>query len=174
MAKHSWEASFFEKIDNPTKAYWLGFLYADGSVRDTKQYSTFKLQLQRRDKSYLQKLKEDLQATHPIWDTFSKGGHFIRGKQMKDAFPSCFQVYSKKACKDLILLGCFPRKSLILQFPTLEQVPNSLISHFIRGYFDGNGSIGFYIYKGYCRKHYHISFCGTEHFLKAPHNQNNL
>lgn len=43
-------------------------------------------------------------------------------------------------CKqDLINKGCVPKKSLILKFPTPQQVPDSLIRHFIRGYFDGDG-----------------------------------
>ena len=32
-------------------------------------------------------------------------------------------------------------KSLILKFPTIEQVPIELIHHFMRGYFDGDGCI---------------------------------
>lgn len=42
---------------------------------------------------------------------------------------------------DLINLGCVPNKSLILMPPNLK---NKFISHFIRGYFDGDGSIGRY------------------------------
>lgn len=38
-------------------------------------------------------------------------------------------------------LGVVPRKSLILTFPTFEQVPEHLMIHFIRGYFDGDGHI---------------------------------
>lgn len=38
---------------------------------------------------------------------------------------------------DLIQWGCTPRKSLALRFPPL---PIPLCSHFIRGYFDGDGS----------------------------------
>lgn len=38
---------------------------------------------------------------------------------------------------DLVFHGCVPRKSLILKFPTT--IPKKLISHFIRGYFDGDG-----------------------------------
>ena len=32
---HTVNESFFEVIDNPIKAYWLGVLYADGSVYKT-------------------------------------------------------------------------------------------------------------------------------------------
>ncbi|MEK6882932.1 MAG: LAGLIDADG family homing endonuclease, partial [Nanoarchaeota archaeon] len=48
---------------------------------------------------------------------------------------------SEKIYFDLNNLGCVEKKSLILKFPTSEQVPPEFIHHFIRGYFDGDGSI---------------------------------
>ena len=42
---------------------------------------------------------------------------------------------------DLNKLGVVERKSLILTFPTEQQVPKHLMPHFIRGYFDGDGSV---------------------------------
>jgi hypothetical protein len=47
----------------------------------------------------------------------------------------------RKMTDDLINLGCVPNKSLILLPPNLTE---EFISHFIRGYFDGDGSIGKY------------------------------
>jgi len=38
----------------------------------------------------------------------------------------------------LIELGCVPAKSLILQYPVLD---HNMQQHFLRGYFDGDGSI---------------------------------
>ena len=48
---------------------------------------------------------------------------------------------SKIICEDLKKLGCLQKKSKILVFPTESQVPKNLIHHFIRGYFDGDGSV---------------------------------
>lgn len=42
-------------------------------------------------------------------------------------------------CKDLTNLGCFRNKSLTCTFPTFLNA--SLIRHFIRGYFDGDGCV---------------------------------
>lgn len=50
-------------------------------------------------------------------------------------------IYSKELAMDLIKLGCFQNKSLILKFPTEQQVPKHLIHHFMRGYFDGDGCV---------------------------------
>ena len=48
-------------------------------------------------------------------------------------------VCNKKMCNDLFNLGIVSNKSLTLQFP--KNIPNSLIKHYLRGYFDGDGSI---------------------------------
>ena len=61
----------------------------------------------------------------------------------------------------MILLGCIPKKSLILKFPNYKQVPKKLIKHFIRGYIDGDGSI--YM----SNNNIHISVLGTKEFLEA-------
>lgn len=44
-------------------------------------------------------------------------------------------------CRDLISNGCTPQKSLVLKFPDKSIIEDSLIRHFIRGYFDGDGCI---------------------------------
>lgn len=44
-------------------------------------------------------------------------------------------------CLDLYDKGCVPNKSLILEFPNKDIVPDNLIYHFIRGYFDGDGCL---------------------------------
>lgn len=51
------------------------------------------------------------------------------------------QFNSSKLTSDLIKLGCTTKKSLTLQFPTNKIVPKEFMSHFIRGYFDGDGCI---------------------------------
>jgi len=61
----------------------------------------------------------------------------------------------------LIKLGCVPKKSLILTFPTEEQVPQEFIYDFIRGYIDGDG----YIQYDYIKHRYRIIIAGTKAFL---------
>jgi intein/homing endonuclease len=51
---------------------------------------------------------------------------------------STFSVYNNKMINDLINKGCFNNKTFIIEFPKLN---NELIRHFIRGYFDGDGTI---------------------------------
>ena len=43
-------------------------------------------------------------------------------------------------CTDLMKLDVVPRKSLIAEMPNINK---SLVRHFIRGYFDGDGNISY-------------------------------
>jgi hypothetical protein len=53
----------------------------------------------------------------------------------------CFNINSKKVVSDIMKLGCGPCKSLTLEFPSYDIIPQKLFHHFIRGYFDGDGCI---------------------------------
>ena len=65
--------------------------------------------------------------------------------------------------KSLKRLGCVPNKSLTLEFPTEKQVPKHLVNHFIRGYFDGDGSLS----TNGKANGYKVSFEGTDSFLEV-------
>lgn len=49
-----------------------------------------------------------------------------------------YSILDINIVNDLIKLGCIPNKSLYIKYP---EIPNHLNRHFIRGYFDGDGSI---------------------------------
>jgi hypothetical protein len=121
--------SYFEKIDSQNKAYFLGLLYADGCNHE-KGFDIF---LQEPDKSILIKLKRDI--------GFSRKLHLRRRISKNRQHMYGMSICGVKFSKDLSLLGCFPRKSLTLKFPTSKQVPYYLIHHFLRGYFDGDGGV---------------------------------
>ena len=62
---------YFERIDTQEKAYWLGFISADGCVVATPQYpegSHLSCPARRRDKGHLVKLKAALGATAGVHD----------------------------------------------------------------------------------------------------------
>lgn len=124
--------SFFETIDSEEKAYFLGLLYADGSL-SKKQYSC-KIVLQERDAAIVEKFSN-------IFYGFTKTYKDIREF---DTFTRTYigsEVYSKKIHGDLCKLGCPPNKTFKIVFPKNDIVPDNLIHHFIRGYFDGDGCI---------------------------------
>ena len=131
--KYFHQEDFFEKIDNEEKAYWLGFMFADGYISEKRQgygQDLFGITLKINDESHLIKFKNSISSTNPINYDYSK---------TKDA-PQCkILMTSQKTVNDLIRHGCVKHKSLILQPP--QEIDNSLLRHFIRGYFDGDGSI---------------------------------
>lgn len=120
---------YFKDIDTEEKAYWLGFIYADGNVN--KAQNTLRINLQVNDSNHLVKLNKSI------------GGNFnvrIYDEVHKDkSYPmSQILIYSTSMVKDLMSYGVFPNKTDKIIFPDL---PENLIRHFIRGYFDGDGSI---------------------------------
>jgi hypothetical protein len=119
-----WEEAF-ERIDTEEKAYWLGFLYADGCVLQQRGRGRAFLILQSQDYSHIEKFRRFLKSDYPIHSYPKSGSVGIR-------------IASEKMFHDLVLLGCIPRKSLYLQWP--KSLPFHLSRHFIRGYFDGDGS----------------------------------
>jgi hypothetical protein len=153
---------FFEKIDSPDKSYFLGLLYADGCIREYKNVPKQAiLRLNESDKYILEKLKFSITGNADLYFF----NHKAKNSNHSNAFG--FEIRSQKLATDLVNLGCFPKKSLSLEFPTEEQVPKNLLSHFIRGYFDGDGSI----YKCFGGRHinpqFQIKIVGTENFCRS-------
>lgn len=123
-SKITFNENIFDTIDSEEKAYWLGFLYADGAVGSTD--NSVEISLKLLDAEHLYKFKSFLNAKRDIRLDF-------KIKRCR------FTAISKHFKERLIELGCTPQKSLTLKFPTEEQVPKEYIISFIRGYFDGDG-----------------------------------
>jgi intein/homing endonuclease len=122
---YSLNDSYFEIIDTEEKSYFLGFLFADGCVAEKSN----RISLNINDIEILQKFSNAIELTKD----------FYKNPSHDKAITLNFSSIKMK--NDLIRLGCFPKKSLSLKFPTSDQVPDHLIRHFIRGYFDGDGHI---------------------------------
>lgn len=128
---YKYNENFFEKIDSPRKAYWLGFLYADGCILDQRKSKILEITLSKNDKNHLQKFLDDLESDVPIKTKKVKLGN--------KEYEACrIFICSTYLCDCLIELGCAPRKSLTLEFPK-NKIPDNLINYFILGYFDGDG-----------------------------------
>lgn len=147
--KYTVNDNYFYVIDNEEKAYWLGFLYADGYLTN-KGY--IGIALKEDDRYHLQKFTQSLQSDYPIKDYCSNSA-FGKCRYSRVVFKS------NKMYADLINKGVLQNKSLILKFPTENQLPQELYRHFIRGYFDGDGNLD--IQKNCVR----VRICGTKEFL---------
>ncbi|EJT5937256.1 hypothetical protein N2W52_002024 [Clostridium perfringens] len=124
------DESKFEKIESEEQAYWLGFLYADGNIYGNR----VELGLKQDDIEHLKKFKNFMKFNGEVKSKVIK----LNGK----TYNSCrISFNSKKVADDLKNLGCVPKKSLVLRFPTYDIVPKHLMKHFIRGYVDGDGSV---------------------------------
>jgi hypothetical protein len=165
VKKYCLNENIFDIVDNPEKAYWLGFLYADGYNSVNK--GGIRVILSNKDISHLEKLRNFLSSNAPI--KTKKGG----GSYNPNGLYSTLDIHSKKLSNALNIIGCKQNKSLTLTFPTINKL---LIPHFIRGYFDGDGSV--YL-NNVTENKYHwqtirISICGTYEFLKSLSTELNI
>lgn len=141
--KYQYDDTYFSIIDNEHKAYWLGFIMADGCIiQKSKNRPSLSLviNLQESDKEHLEKFNKDLQGNLPIKIRTQKP-HVIHSWQ-KDVYISetkysTIEVNSKWLCQDLIRHGVAQRKTLKEHSPLIKNP--DLIKHFIRGFFDGDG-----------------------------------
>ena len=156
LIKKPRNSNYFENIDTPAKAYWLGFLYADGNISQ----NIINITLNIKDKNHLIKFKNAIGAINSEIHE-SKVNNY--GKEYEIAR---FWIGDKKMAQDLRDKGCVPNKSLILTFP-YEYLSEDLYSHFIRGYIDGDGCLSCSpSYKGEYNA-FSLSIIGTQDFLNA-------
>jgi predicted DNA-binding protein YlxM (UPF0122 family) len=108
-------------------AYVLGLLFTDGCVSKTEGGS-YSVSLSLIDKDLLEKVRDAMGSKHPIksYNPQRNLYHFGFGRE--------------KLMNDLLRLGLIKNKSLTVKFPS---VPDDYLRDFIRGVFDGDGSIYF-------------------------------
>ena len=157
--KYTLNEQYFDVIDTQEKAYFLGFLYADGT--NCKNGRRVDLTLAEEDKEILEKLAVLVDSNKPL----------IRVK-IKDKQPTrqdqfCFSMNGTRISQRLTDLGCMNNKTFKLKFPTKEQVPEHLRRHFIRGYFDGDGGISFTMPPSRNCMVYKISITSTQDMLNS-------
>ena len=150
-ALYEYNRDFFSTIDTEEKAYWLGFISADGNV--SKTMKNMRINLNIKDKAHLEKFRESISGNQPIKESIREKNHSVY-----------IDMNSKKICSDLQKYGVTPNKSLTLNVH-FDLIPQQLIHHFIRGYFDGDGSINLYTRPPYFYEEWELSFISTEKML---------
>lgn len=154
---------YFDKNDNKNIGadvmYWAGFIAADGNIINNSKIRNYalRIKLATKDKNHLQKFKKCINTTAKIIDLVCKET-INSNKCWKEAFSSYIVLYSKHLVSSLYKYNIVPNKSKIYEFPiTLNN--HKFINSFIRGYFDGDGSISFK------DKRLRINFYGTQNCL---------
>lgn len=126
--------NFFDVIDTEEKSYFLGFLYADGNIRINKSksgYISYIISVTQMEKEPLEK--------------FIKAIDGVNIKITEYSIKSTSKIAYTVSLNSEILFtglnrnGCTPNKSLTLTYPL--SIPADLVNHFVRGYFDGDGSV---------------------------------
>lgn len=128
--KHKVDEHFFKEIDTQEKAYWLGYLFADGSNNTKTGQISFSQS--EKDKGAVYAFKKSIKSEHPI-TPHTKGPSYS-----DETIQYRFQATSRIMSDDLAKHGCVANKTSCLEYPGINQ---SLNPHFIRGLFDGDGSV---------------------------------
>jgi len=120
--KFSCDDKFFDKL-SPISVYWVGFIAADGVLAERDKCVA--IGLQRQDATHLRKFIKAMKSNSKILYIKSNNSAHVR-------------IYSHILFNSLAKLGLSPNKALRIQE---VKIPLKLMSHFIRGVYDGDGSI---------------------------------
>lgn len=120
LNKLNLDVDFFEKLDTAEKAYWFGFIAADGNI----YINRLQIGLAKKDLGHLEKFVQRIN---------------YKGKIHKDGRHYKLIITRKKMVDDLKKLGLTYNKTLILNERIFDCVPDEFIPAFMHGYFDGDG-----------------------------------
>lgn len=142
--KYSVNENFF-KTWSKDMAYIFGLWFADGCITG-KYLNVFSISLHKNDSYLLELIKSQMSSNHKVYCHQNM---------------SSLVITNKEIVKDIINLGGIPRKSLVAKFP---YVPDEFLPDFIRGLWDGDGTIGF----NKKTNRYYSSICsGSKDFINS-------
>ena len=124
--KYEVNDKYFDK-QTKNSVYLLGFIAADGTV--SKDSNQIKIGLSSVDKEFLEAINRELQNEHPVFSYETDNGYQV----------SELKLTSKRIKDELAKYNIIPRKTYSFEFPDL--IDKQFYLDFIRGYFDGDGSV---------------------------------
>lgn len=128
--RYGGDSHFFDELNSESKWYWFGFLCADGCLR---RNGRLQVTLQRRDSSHLSLFRSHLSYLGPVAhsSTFDK-------RYQKTYYRCCLAWQSPTIAEALTKQGLIAIKAGDLA--PIQSIPDGNYHHFLRGYFDGDGS----------------------------------
>ena len=124
--------NYFESIDTPEKAYFLGLILTDGNVyydkRSANRQPAIQIALKGNDVAILEKFKSEISADNKI-SMYTNDGRF----------ECVFAAHSLKMAQDLEKYGIVPCKTFLIK--EMPKVPEKYMRDLIRGIFDGDGTV---------------------------------
>lgn len=149
--KYHYDRDYFKIIDSEDKAYWLGFIWADGCIMKRGENSyLIQIALKESDIGHLEKFKKCIKSNYEIKT-------YRNYMEESGAEGVCrIQINSTTMAKDLMRLGVMPNKSVSKFYVDFSKISDDMIRHVARGYYDGNGC--YYIKDGKVE----LSACGNK------------
>ena len=127
MRKYTLNENYFDTLDSEDKAYFLGYLMADGYNNESR--GAIEASCSVKDKEFLEMLNKAIGSSKPI--------RLVQEKKNSYRMSLCGKHLSQR----LSDLGCMQKKTFKLVFP--NYLNEEMKRHFIRGYFDGDGCISY-------------------------------
>ena len=140
---HKYDRRYFKNIDTREKAYWLGFIYADGYIMrskkpDGRSSSELGIEVNSIDKEHLCSFEKCIGGSNNITTRISKD-RYIEGNLVKGGVEmSLIRLFSADMVCDLIAHNIVPNKTYKPEFPKIDE---EYFYDFLRGYFDGDGCV---------------------------------
>lgn len=128
MRKYKFDYHYFDEIDTPEKAYWLGFLYGDGYI--INRWCGFGCALRESDKEHLVLFLQAIKCS-------SLDCLRYQAKTKAWRFQLCSTIFYNR----LRELGFSVDKTYAQSREIFDNVPNSLKIDFLRGLWDANGYV---------------------------------
>lgn len=133
---HFFNENYFDIVDTPEKAYWLGFIHADGSLifaKKLNRITCLDINIQERDGKLIEQFVRDIEGDIARIEKRANRGHSQR-------LMARIRLRSPVLIEALCRLGVRPRKSYKNDGALIKG--GNYFKHYLRGYFDGNGSVG--------------------------------
>lgn len=158
--KYTVDTSYFSTIDTEEKAYWLGYIVADGCI-STEACNTKRLSfcIKAGDEAQLHEFNKAIGSNAPVL----LGATSIKG--YPTYLNARLRINSTQLCDTLIAAGITPAKSTREVYPT--NIPEELKHHFWRGFIDGDGCITIYKTKG--KVQIQLATVGSEAMMNQLH-----
>jgi len=158
LRKYKINENYFNIIDSENKAYILGFISADGGVKDKVLTIA---QSSKNGEILLEWIKNELNSNHILY--------LRKRKKITHNDAYILQITSPQIIEDLNKYNILENKKYNNEFPNLLNI--KYFKQYIRGYFDGDGCVGIYYEKKkknnkfYYSKYLKLSFYGTKNFI---------
>lgn len=156
-AKHEYniDSHYFDNIQQPNQAYFLGLLYADGNAHPS--HNEIRLTLQEKDADIIKVFRRELKTNRPIYHVQKVHTTTIAGKQSTVQDQVALDIIDDNIVCQLYKYGVVPNKTYLIEYP--DFLDSDMNRHFIRGVMDGDGYIA--------SRRGCVGICGTQSLCKG-------